>query len=187
MEDYATSVAVTPPESLKNSILAKIRELEQESAEPKISVAIPSQEKEVEEMPETKIIPISGIYKWSAAASVLVIIGLSLLYLNSATKANGLEQDLTALEEKADKNQETLEDKLLAMQSDLYAMQEREAFINAPNTQKLLLQARELNQEQALRRILIKIRGMSSWLLMDCLNQYQESNFNCGQSPTVFL
>ncbi len=141
MEDYATSVAVTPPESLKNSILAKIRELEQESAEPKISVAIPSQEKEVEEMPETKIIPISGIYKWSAAASVLVIIGLSLLYLNSATKANGLEQDLTALEEKADKNQETLEDKLLAMQSDLYAMQEREAFINAPNTQKLLLQA----------------------------------------------
>lgn len=140
MEDYARSIAVNPPESLKNSILAKIRETEQETSEEKTIVALPQQKEAANETPETKVIPISGIYKFSAAASVLVIIGLSLLYLNSATRANGLEQDLTALEEKAEENQETLENKLLSMQSSLYAMQEREAFINAPNTQKLLLE-----------------------------------------------
>lgn len=140
MERYAESIAVDPPASLRASILEKISGTPQEQHAPIIPL---NPVEEVADEPQAPIRLLPVAYKWGAVASVLIIVTLSLLYVNASNKAGDLSQEVTAMQQESSTTKESLENKLDALQIAMQDIQDREAFINAPNTRKLLLEGTE--------------------------------------------
>jgi len=130
LEAYAFSIAVTPPAALKQSILDRIKNVEQDEA-------ITADSSNV--LQETKAIQLPAYFKWSAAASVLIIVGLSFLYMNASKSQSELSETLVSVEAAAKEQQKTMEDQLASMDLNLQQIQDREAFFSAPNTRKLAL------------------------------------------------
>ncbi len=142
MESYAASVAVTPPEAIKQKILARIKEEVQDV--PEDLTKIPVASVVTEPTAETKVIPLPAYFKWSAAASVLIIVGLSFLYMNASRSTSELTQSLAEVQSDAKKEKNQLENQLAFLETSLRSIQDREAFITAPNTRKLALAGTEL-------------------------------------------
>ena len=140
LEDYAQSIAVNPPKELKDAILNRIKDIKQEPAESTVE----PQSSIVNEEKQAKVIQIPAMYKWSVAASILIIIGLGFAFVNSYSNETQLKEELASLQEETSESEKLLENQLNKLQASLFAMQEREAFINAPNTKKLLLEGTPL-------------------------------------------
>lgn len=140
LEAYAFSIAVTPPAALKQSILDRIKNVEQDeaiTAENTVDFATTADSSNV--LQETKAIQLPTYFKWSAAASVLIIVGLSFLYMNASKTQSELSETLASVEATAKEQQKTMEDQLASMDLNLQQIQDREAFFSAPNTRKLAL------------------------------------------------
>lgn len=131
IEAYASSIAVTPPAALKQSILERIRTIEQDQGTEKDT------EKTIVAAPKTIQLP--GYYKWSAAASVLIIVGLSFLYMNASKSQSELSESLASVQSTAKEQQKEMDEQLAFMELNLQQIQDREAFFSAPNTRKLAL------------------------------------------------
>lgn len=138
MEAYAQSIAQTPPESLKASLLDKIRSTPQDAAESKLELVKEEAPAESEAAP-TKIIALPNSYKFAAAASVLIIVLMTTLFLRESSNSMELQSELTALQENLSKEKSTFQEQLASLQNSVETMLDREAFINAPATRKLAL------------------------------------------------
>jgi anti-sigma-K factor RskA len=134
LEGYASSVAVTPPERLKNKILERIKETPQEDSTPVVSIAKRPEEAQVNK----PIIPL--YYKWGAAASILLIVTFGVLYLNTARETQRMSNTLATIQEKSKENEATLASRVNQLQMAMATYKEREDFISSPQTQKLVLE-----------------------------------------------
>lgn len=143
LEDYAQSIAVNPPKEIKDAILNRIKEIKQEPAES----VVKTESKSSDEEKVAKVIQIPTMYKWSVAASILIIIGLGFAFVNSYSNETQLKEELASMQEESSETEKALETQLNQLQASLFAAQEREAFINAPNTRKLLLEGTPLKPE----------------------------------------
>ncbi|MCR9172447.1 MAG: anti-sigma factor [bacterium] len=146
MERYAESIAKAPPAALRASILEKIAATPQDEETP----IVPLKKVEEEATPEKdeapiRILPVA--YKWGAVASVFIIVTVSLLYFNASTEADKLSGELTAMKQEASDSSKTLESKLNELQLAMESVQERESFINAPSTRKLLLEGTDVKPD----------------------------------------
>lgn len=102
LEDYAQIYSMTPKPSLKADIFAEIDKLEH--ATPKMTTG--------HKEPEVKIIPLKPSYNWVkyvAAASVVISLGLSWLWLSQYSKAEALGRELAQAHEKNSLLQATVE------------------------------------------------------------------------------
>ncbi|XOV66647.1 MAG: anti-sigma factor domain-containing protein [Fluviicola sp.] len=149
MERYAQSIAKDPPASVKVSVLEKIAATPQEKEVPIVPLTPTSEANDAkgEENRQTPIRVLPAAYKWGAVASVFIIIAVSLLYFNATSEANKLSGELTALKKETTDKQENFESELNQMQLAMQSIQEREDFINAPETQKLLLKGTEVRPD----------------------------------------
>lgn len=134
-EDYAQSIAVDPPKEVKDLLMRRIRETPQEAG-----MEAPAH---TETPKEAKVVRMPSIYKWSVAASIIVVVGLGLLYLRSVSSVNELESEVANLQRDSKQKTESLTSEITTLQATLFEVEDREAFINAPNTEKLTLQGTE--------------------------------------------
>jgi anti-sigma-K factor RskA len=149
MERYAQSIAKDPPASVKVSVLEKIAATPQEKEVPIVPLSPTNEASDAkdEDNRQAPIRVLPAAYKWGAVASVFIIITVSLLYFNASSEANKLSGELTALKQETTDKQENFENELNQMQLAMQSIQEREDFINAPQTQKLLLKGTDVQPD----------------------------------------
>lgn len=127
-EEFAQSMAMTPPPEVKAALLENIKSIPQEGKTTASGQTEAKQEAKIVQLPvaESK----SSNWKWLAAASILLLLGAGSLYLVEKSNATRLNQDLLAL--KSEKEQEA--EKTKQLQSELTAKESAQQLIVASNT-----------------------------------------------------
>ncbi|MCJ8289212.1 MAG: anti-sigma factor [Crocinitomicaceae bacterium] len=147
IESYIESIAVEPPVSLKGIILEAIRNVEQES-----SVKIESVQAEsnvISEKEEAKVVQLKpkSFLKWAAAAAIIPIIGMGVMYFGERNSRIDLTDQLARVEAKTQASLDSLSDlKSLLTQSEEY-----QALILDKSTKEILLAGTEISPESKAR------------------------------------
>lgn len=102
MENFANSIAITPPSSLKEKILTAIKDVEQESVLRKASMVHSQEEKQDAGMTLTKT-----KRPWLSIASIAALIGLTVVFFLNQNNQNkellALQQEVKAAEQSSTK------------------------------------------------------------------------------------
>lgn len=152
IESYVQSIAVEPPASLKVAILQAIKNVEQErtvqmqTSQTELKSA--SSEK-VESKVETKIVEMKPkpFLKWAAAAAIIPIIGLGVMYFGERNSRMDLTDQLAQVEV----NTANFKDSLLNLQNSLSQNKEYQALILDESTEEILLAGTDVSPESQAR------------------------------------
>lgn len=94
LEEYVKSIAVTPPKSVKTNLLNAIKDIEQEKVL-SINKVTETSRKEQEKAPVIRL----NYYKYLSAASVLLLIVFTGLYISKNSSYSELESQLSKVKE----------------------------------------------------------------------------------------
>jgi anti-sigma-K factor RskA len=145
IESYVESIAVQPPSGLKVAILEAIKNVEQESIVQKDSVRAESSTGSTAKIVEMKPKP---FLKWAAAAAIIPIIGLGVMYFGERNSRMDLTNQLAEVEAKIEAN---FTDSLSNLQNSLNQNKEYQALILDESTKEVLLAGTEVSPESQAR------------------------------------
>lgn len=148
IESYIESIAVEPPASLKGIILEAIRNVEQESS---VNVKpVQAESKVISKKEETKVVQLKprSFLKWAAAAAIIPIIGIGVMYFGERNSRIDLTDQLARVEAKTQAN---FKDSLSDLQSLLTQSEEYQALIFDKSTKEILLAGTEISPESKAR------------------------------------
>lgn len=146
LEKYAASIAVQPPEELKANILNAISNVKQES---KLTVVKP--EVNVSEKTEAKVIPMNRKSKLAIAASIVIILGMTSLYIIQVGNTSKIERNLTALQQEKTKNESELAEQIASLEASMNDNKQLKDFILNERTEELILAGTDLSPESKVR------------------------------------
>lgn len=167
MEQFAVSLAVPTPASLRTSILSKIAETPQDQG----ANSAGTQVNEVAPELKTKKAPvIRALFpaRAVAAASIALFIIAGSLLLLEYNKANKLEAQVAELEATQESETLNFDEQLNLLQANLDAIAEREKIITASGTRELLMQGTP-QQPDALAKLFWDAAGNQLLLSSDGL------------------
>ena len=149
IESYVESIAVEPPAKLKASILEAIKNVEQEKGTIQMEPLIEAKE-ETSEKTQAKIVEMKPkpFLKWAAAAAIIPIIGLGVLYLGERSSRMDVTEQLANAEQTIEAN---FTDSLSYLQKSLNQNQEYQALILDESTQEILLAGTDVSPESQAR------------------------------------
>lgn len=133
LESYAETIAVAPPPSLKENILAAIKDVPQEK-EHVLKIVPPKSEKTEE--PAAKIVRMDRYLKVGIAASLVLLVGIGVLYQSTARSNRELRTELASVQTKIDTE---YKDQLASLKDSLSLNASREQLILADGTKEILL------------------------------------------------
>ncbi len=151
IESYIESIAVEPPAKLKGIILEAIKKVEQErsaqieSAQAK-STDIPK--KEEAKIVRMKPIKSKSFLKWAAAAAIIPLIGMGVMYFGERNSRMDLADQLAQVETKTEA---IFNDSLSNLQKSLLQNEEYQALILDESTEEILLAGTDISPESQAR------------------------------------
>lgn len=149
IESYVESIAVQPPSGLKVAILEAIKGVEQESIVQKDFVQTESSTgsttKEAAKIVQMKPKP---FLKWAAAAAIIPIIGLGVMYFGERNSRMDLTNQLAKVEAKIEAS---FTDSLSNLQNSLNQNKEYQALILDESTKEVLLAGTDVSPESQAR------------------------------------
>lgn len=128
LEEYVKSIAVTPPKSVKTNLLNAIKDIEQEKVL-SINKVTETPRKEQEKAPVIRL----NYYKYLSAASVLLLIVFTGLYISKNSSYSELESQLSKVKESS---------KIESEQNNLKLNELEKSLANNLNQQELILNAK---------------------------------------------
>ena len=147
LEKYAASIAVTPPVELKNSILNAIKSVPQES----VMKVVKSEVEQKISTSETKVIPMNKRAKLAIAASIVVILGMTSLFILQKGTNSKLQKDLTALQIEKTNNESALNERLASLEAAVKDNNQLKDFILHERTEELVLAGTDLSPQSKVR------------------------------------
>lgn len=144
IESYVESIAVEPPPQVKASILAAIKEVEQEGPQLKVLHSEPK----LATQKDAKIVPMKPIMKWAVAASIIPIIGLGMMYFGERNSRMEAVDQLAKVEASVEQN---FKDSLSNLQISLQQNKEYQSLILDESTEEILLAGTDVSPESQAR------------------------------------
>lgn len=164
IEAYVESIAVEPPKELKGSILAVIKNVEQEKTiqmesihspnDPKIQQSNQSKDRTIQQSnqsnnPNTaKIVPMRPIVKWAVAATLIPVIGFGVMYFAERNASADLANQLASVEQRIEAN---YKDSLSNLGQSLEENKAYQALILDESTKEVLLAGTDVSPESQVR------------------------------------
>lgn len=146
LEDYVESIALEPPVSVKANILNAIKGIEQD----KVISINKNINTETSKEVKTPVIKLN-YYKYISAASVILLIAFSALYITQNNAVNNLEQQLSEAKTNSEKINEENSIKLTKLEKSLASnLSQQELILNA-STQSINLSGTPVSPESKVR------------------------------------
>ncbi len=148
IESYIESIAVEPPAKLKGIILKAIKKVEQER-----SIQIKPAKAETTDITkkqEAKIVRMKPkpFLKWAAAAAIIPLIGIGVLYFGERNSRMELTDQLARVEAKTEAS---FTDSLSNLKKSLLQNEEYQALILDESTEEILLAGTDISPESQAR------------------------------------
>ena len=139
LEAYAETVAVTPPPALKENILAAIKSIPQEKEH--ILKVVPMEAKQTVE-PEAKIVRMDRYLKVGIAASLVLLVGIGVLYQSTSRSNRELRTELASVQTKVDSE---YKNQLASLKDSLSLNASREELLLADATKEIILAGTDIS------------------------------------------
>lgn len=141
VEEYVQSLAVAAPSASKENILSAIKTIKQDSPLTKVET---DNKLKVAPIKAGKVFALQPYLKFATAASILVIVGLGLLFKQLQTKYSNLEVEVTAY--KNNTNQQISE-----MRDSLKNVSDERSFLVDASTETVLLAGTKLSPNSVVK------------------------------------
>lgn len=145
LENYVNSIAVTPPDGLKASILERIKEVPQEKVLKKVETPVAMASKEV------KVVQMPKYVKLAMVASVAAVVGVSALFVMQTQENAKLADQVGVLESQNNQKQSEYLANLEQLEQNLAATQEVQNFITNEQTIEVVLGGTALDPDAQVR------------------------------------
>lgn len=149
LEKYADSIAITPPSELKNSILSKIKFVQQEQLNTTNEQPTSANNESRAEGKIIQMVPKS--MKIGMAASVALVIGLGTLFLIQRNSTAELNNQLAEIEKDKQQTEEKFSSEIKILTASLDQNKSFQAFILDESTSKIDLAGTEVSPESKVR------------------------------------
>lgn len=145
LENYVNSIAVTPPDGLKASILERIKEVPQEKVLKKVETPVAAASKEV------KVVQMPKYVKLAMVASIAAVVGVSALFVMQTQENAKLADEVAVLETQNNQKQSEYLANLEQLEQNLAATQEVQNFITNEQTIEVVLGGTALDPDAQVR------------------------------------